>query len=227
MSQELIQLFALLIGFIVPLLFLIIVLKNEIRQLILFFAWGFMATMLAYILLKIKINPAEFRIIYQVSIEELLKALPLFILLFRKNKFSQFSIEKFAFASGIGFSIYENFFYVLKHLDINNPILLFIIIFTRGFSTALTHGITTSIIGFGIYLCKKLECISIFILCGTFIFAVQIHLLYNLLLSLSGNVYMAYLVFLIPIIMFCLEYFVFNFFGFWKGFSLYKEQIQE
>ena len=83
-------------------------------------------------------------------VEELLKAIPIiyfgFVISDKRGDLLTVSM-----ALGIGFAILENCYILVANLDQTSIIWAF----TRGFSSALLHGICTSLVGFGVSYVKK------------------------------------------------------------------------
>jgi RsiW-degrading membrane proteinase PrsW (M82 family) len=83
-------------------------------------------------------------------VEELLKAIPIiyfgFVIADKRADLLTVSM-----ALGIGFAILENCYILVANLDQTSIIWAF----TRGFSSALLHGICTSLVGFGVSYVKK------------------------------------------------------------------------
>ncbi len=173
-------------GSIIPLLLMIILLKKESRVIMSFFAWGLVAFILSfyannYIRDLIEISTQQLSVSWAPIIEELFKALPLLYFLIKKE--IDYPLFYFAMASGIGFSILENYLYLINV----NDSLAYII--TRSVTTCLMHGMTTATIGFGITLIhKSLKGYYISILFGLFTFAVIFHALYNLYINSNFKV---------------------------------------
>ena len=83
-------------------------------------------------------------------VEELLKAIPIiyfgFVISDKRDDLLTVSM-----ALGIGFAILENCYILVANLDQTTMLWAF----TRGFSSALLHGICTSLVGFGVSYVKK------------------------------------------------------------------------
>jgi RsiW-degrading membrane proteinase PrsW (M82 family) len=132
----------------------------------------------------------EFTIIVTPITEEILKALPILIYATmisdkRENLFTA------AMATGIGFAVLENAFYLLNDSAFN---MMDAVI--RAFGTGLMHGMCTLLVGVGISFAKKRS--KIFVV-GTFALlsiAITYHGIYNMLVQSSYEV----VGFLLPII---------------------------
>ncbi len=201
-------------GTLIPMLFLIIVIKGEYRRLMLFFAWGMTSAILVYV---INIVIERFFVLDQTffltqlipAMEELIKMLPLLFLLGPRKKASQFSIVRLAMASGIGFSILENYLYLSMTTSTGLADSIFYII-TRSLTACLLHGSMTALIGWAVQTMRNSSFFSFGFLVGMYLLAVSIHSLYNTL-GLIENLQVLGII--IPIALFTLEYFLFNFFG--------------
>ena len=201
-------------GTLIPLLFLIVVIKGEYRRLILFFAWGLTSAILVYIfnLMLDAYFPVEqaFQMTQLVpAVEELIKMAPLLFLLGNRKRTSQFSIVRLAMASGIGFSILENYLYLSMSSTSGLADSIFFII-TRSLTACLLHGSLTALVGWSVQVMRDRGFFSFGLLSGAYCLSVGIHSLYNSLGLAEG-----YQVFgmLIPLILFTAEYYLFNFYG--------------
>ena len=83
-------------------------------------------------------------------VEELLKAIPIIYFGFVISD-KRADLLTVSMALGIGFAILENCYILVANLDQTSIIWAF----TRGFSSALLHGICTSLVGFGVSYVKK------------------------------------------------------------------------
>ena len=83
-------------------------------------------------------------------VEELLKAIPIIYFGFVISD-KRADLLTVSMALGIGFAILENCYILIANLDQTSIIWAF----TRGFSSALLHGICTSLVGFGVSYVKK------------------------------------------------------------------------
>ena len=82
--------------------------------------------------------------------EEIVKAAPVLVyaVLFSDNREKLMTI---AFSAGIGFALFENMVILVQNIE--NVTIGWAVI--RGFSTALMHGVCTSVVGFGMSFIKK------------------------------------------------------------------------
>lgn len=172
---------AIFVGTVMPLFFLAIILKGENRVLMLFFTWGLIAfaislTLNNALVRHFQMDTQQLSVTWAPIIEESAKALPLAYFLLRSEK--KIPIVYFGVAAGIGFSIQENYVYLLEHMHGDGSPVLFII--TRSVTSCLIHGTTTGIIGYGLTLTRKFEGLIWPLLFGLYTVAVTIHALYNL-----------------------------------------------
>jgi RsiW-degrading membrane proteinase PrsW (M82 family) len=131
----------------------------------------------------------EFTIIVTPITEEILKAFPILIYatMISDKKETLFTA---AMATGIGFAVLENAFYLLNDYSLN---MMDAII--RAFGTGLMHGMCTLLVGVGISFAKKRS--KIFVV-GTFALlstAITYHGIYNMLVQSDYRV----IGFLLPI----------------------------
>ncbi|NLC31805.1 MAG: PrsW family intramembrane metalloprotease [Clostridiales bacterium] len=174
-------------GTMIPLVFLIILLKGENRLMMLFFAWGmvaFAASVGVNDLLRARgaILPADLSVTWAPIIEEFFKALPLLYFLIRKQK-TDYALFSFALAAGIGFSIQENYTYLLSQAAVASSLTFYVIL--RSITTCLMHGMATGLLGFGLTLIKEFRVLTLPLLFGLFSLSVILHALFNLYIASS------------------------------------------
>jgi RsiW-degrading membrane proteinase PrsW (M82 family) len=201
-------------GTLIPLLFLVIVVKGEYRRLMLFFVWGMTSAILVYLvntLLERFFTFDQTFFLTQIipALEELIKMLPLLFLLKSKKRTGQFNIIRLAMAAGIGFSILENYLYLSITSASGLADSIFFII-TRSLTACLLHGSMTALIGWAVQLMHNRQFFSFGLLAGMYFTAAAVHSLYNAL-GLIENLQVIGI--LIPVILFLLEYYLLNFFG--------------
>lgn len=172
-----------------PLLFLLAFLKKEQRVLVYFLLWGLCAAIIVYYLRSLVdasgISTAYYAVDMGPLLEECMKALPLVLLFLAAGKKYDRHILPLAMASGIGFSILENYLYVSAMQAGSVDLLLMAA--TRALTTSLMHGCTTALIGYGLYLVRGLEKSALpSMLLGLYATAVTIHAIYNLLVMYSA-----------------------------------------
>lgn len=175
-------------GTMIPLIFLIILLKGENRLMMLFFAWGMVAFAVSLavndlLLVRGGLTPEGMSVTWAPLIEEFFKALPLLYFLLRKQK-TAFALFSFALAAGIGFSIQENYTYLLSQAAVASSLTFYVIL--RSITTCLMHGMATGILGFGLTLIKEFRVLVLPLLFGLFSLAVILHALFNLLIASSS-----------------------------------------
>ena len=142
----------------------------------------------------------EFTIIVTPITEEMLKALPILIyaVMISDKKETLFTASM---ATGIGFAILENAFYLLNYPSFN---MMDAVI--RAFGAGLMHGMCTLLVGVGISFAKKRS--KIFVV-GTFALlatAINYHGIYNMLVQSDYQI----IGFLLPIITY-LPFFIWRF----------------
>ena len=172
-------------GTMIPLVFLIILLKGENRLMMLFFAWGMVAFALslpANDLVRGQggITISELSVTWAPIIEEFFKALPLLYFLVRKQR-TAFPLFSFALAAGIGFSIQENYMYLLSQASVESSLTFYVIL--RSITTCLMHGMATGILGFGLTLIKEFNMMVLPLLFGLFSVSIILHALFNLYIA--------------------------------------------
>lgn len=111
-------------------------------------------------------------------VEEILKFIPIFIFSKRVSTKKQYLLS-IAFAVGMGFTIIENAFMLLTSLK--NATVMWII--TRGIGAGLMHGISTSIVGLGIYIGSKDKRILFTGTLATLFLAMMYHGAYNAMIQ--------------------------------------------
>ena len=119
--------------------------------------------------------------------EEIVKALPVLIYAFLFSDDRE-KLLPLAFATGIGFALFENTVILIQSID--NVSILWAII--RGFSTALMHGICTAAVGYGMSFVRKKK--KLFV-SGTFALlalAVIYHGLFNMLVQSKNLQYVGF-----------------------------------
>ena len=148
---------ALSVAITVPLLLLVLLVDNaHTRFLLLFFIWGSTAGFLASeingeLLSMAGITLQVLKIQFAPLVEELLKAVPLVLLWLVAPKYIQRREIVFAAVfAGFGFSLVENFSYLIQQQQLSSVALTQYVI-TRSVSTTVMHGTTTGIIGATLY----------------------------------------------------------------------------
>ncbi|MFA5237219.1 MAG: PrsW family glutamic-type intramembrane protease [Methanoregula sp.] len=167
-------------AYLLPLLFMVIFIGRINTKFFLFVIWGFIAAVPVYFLEPVffqtaqnEIPTALFSITLSPVIEEFFKALPILVLALIGSRQQDRDILLYAIASGIGFSIIETGLLPTQDLAV---------ILTHSFSTALMHGCTCGIIGYGIVIAGHFDRRALpALILGFFTLAVTIHAIYNLL----------------------------------------------
>jgi RsiW-degrading membrane proteinase PrsW (M82 family) len=149
---------AALIAVGIPIAFLILIYTLDLyasrtfRLVVLCFAWGTgggvaIAYLInRYITLRVidrfELDYVLLYVLFAPLVEEIVKSVP-FLYIARDPEFTYFVDGAiYGFASGIGFSITENFIYINQNSEIALPLAM-----VRAFSTCLMHGTATALIG--------------------------------------------------------------------------------
>lgn len=175
--------YILFISIFFPLLLMMLLVEKQARLPIIFVMIGIFTSVFASEVNGVLLHALDMTK-YQATIsltpitEEILKALPI---LFFGTMISDRREKIFtaAMATGIGFAILENAYYLLTNIE-NFSFLSAVV---RGFGTGLMHGMCTLIIGFGISFVRKKR--KIFAV-GTFALlttAITYHAIFNLLIQ--------------------------------------------
>ena len=167
-------------AYLLPVLFLVIFIGRIDTRFILFIVWGFIAAIPVYFLEPLLFQAAQNEIPQALAaitispiVEEFFKALPLLILAIYGSRQQDRDIFLYAMASGIGFSIIETGLLPTPDLAV---------ILLHSFSTALMHGCTCGIIGYGIVIAGHFDRRAFpALILGFFTLAVTIHAIYNTL----------------------------------------------
>ncbi|ATW88095.1 protease prsW family protein [Halohasta litchfieldiae] len=148
---------ALSVAITVPLLLLVLLVDNaQTRFLLLFFIWGSTAGFLASeinseLLAVAGISLQALQIQFAPLVEELLKAVPLAVLVVVAPKYlRRREIVLAAVFAGFGFSLVENFSYLIQQQQLSSFALTQYVI-TRSVSTTVMHGTATGVIGATVY----------------------------------------------------------------------------
>jgi RsiW-degrading membrane proteinase PrsW (M82 family) len=174
----------------IPLFFLLVFLEGEQRRVLAFLVWGLTAGSIAYYANYYLYHLyASSTVVPSVTIapvvEELMKALPLFVLLLVFGRRYTRELLVLAMASGFGFAILENYVYVSQYDFAGIGSIVYVIM--RGVTTSVMHGCMTAIIGYGIFLTYGFNRRSLpSILFGLYTVAITIHALFNLLIGYTG-----------------------------------------
>ena len=174
--------YILFISVFVPILLMALLIEKKARLPISFVLIGifisvFAAEINGVLRAWLLMDSFEFTIIVTPITEEILKALPILIYatLISDKRETLFTASM---ATGIGFAILENAFYLL-----NDPSFNMMDAIIRAFGTGLMHGMCTLLVGVGISFAKKRS--KIFVV-GTFALlstAITYHGIYNMLVQ--------------------------------------------
>ncbi len=170
---------AFLLAYLLPIGFLAVFIGNLGKKFILYLLWGCIAAIPIYFLMPVLttqfteiVSPA---VTLSPVFEEFFKALPLAIPVVLGSRSSNRDMLVYAMASGIGFSIIENW------MLFSPENMSFFALVIRSFSTSLMHGCTCGVIGYGIVLISDVNRKAVpALLLGFFMVAVIIHAFYNL-----------------------------------------------
>ena len=179
--------YAVFMGMLIPLIFLIILLKGENRKMMLFFTWGMVAFVLSLaasnvLAARLQMSVFQLSVTWAPVIEEILKSLPLLYFLFRRKN-TEYPLVYFAMAAGIGFSIQENYLYLMSYTGLGGSVTFYMIL--RSITACLMHGVTTAVIGYGLTLIRKYEIMVAPLLFGLFSVVIILHALFNLYINSS------------------------------------------
>lgn len=165
-----------------PVLLLIIFLEKRARRVMLSFLCGILACLAAYFINSFISGAANmandsYSMLPAPIIEESLKFIPLLLFCFILKKGKRQTIAM-AFSLGVGFCVVENYYYLFSNAHSAD---LFWVI-ARCIGTGLMHSISTTLIGFGLYLGRIKEKAVLF---GalSFVIAVLYHGIYNYLVA--------------------------------------------
>jgi len=167
-------------AYLLPFLFLAAFIGRIDTRFVLFVLWGCLAAIPAVLLEPVLFAAAQSEIPAALApltisplVEEFFKALPLLILAIGGSRQQDRDIFLYAMASGIGFAIIET-----GLLASPDPLTVLI----HSFSTALMHGCTCGIIGYGIVIAGHFDRRAFpALILGFFTLAVTVHAIYNTL----------------------------------------------
>ena len=187
--------YILFVSVFVPIFLMALLLEKKARLSISFVLIGIFISVFAaetngLLRTLMEMDTFEFTIIVTPIIEEMLKALPIlvFAVMISDKKETLFTVSM---ATGIGFAVLENAFYLLNDVSFNMMDAI-----VRAFGTGLMHGICTLLVGVGISFVRKKS--KIFLV-GTFALlstAITYHGIYNMLVQSTYEV----IGYLLPII---------------------------
>jgi RsiW-degrading membrane proteinase PrsW (M82 family) len=160
--------------------------KNKIFMPVVFFILGGIACLLAfrinsYLIPATNMTEREGLILIAPIIEELLKAIPILFFAFVFIKSKPEKLFPLSFATGLGYAVLDNIFYVMNH---GNEDMIFT--FFRGVSLSTMHIICAVILGYGLISMAKEKLLilpgSLSLLCAAF----ALHGVYNLFVSMTN-----------------------------------------
>jgi RsiW-degrading membrane proteinase PrsW (M82 family) len=174
--------YILFISVFVPILLMALLIEKKSRLPISFVLVGifvsvFVAEINGVFKSFLMIDSYQFTIIVTPITEEILKALPILVYAILISD-KQETLFTASMATGIGFAVLENAFYLL-----NDPTFNMLDAIIRAFGTGLMHGMCTLLVGVGISFAKKKS--KIFVV-GTFALlstAITYHGIYNMLVQ--------------------------------------------
>jgi RsiW-degrading membrane proteinase PrsW (M82 family) len=201
-------------AYFLPIFFLMAFIGRAGKKFTIYLFWGFLASVPVLVLtqmitpalpldpsLSIAENLANNRLRYLLVsplFEEFFKALPIIIPAFIGIRNQDKDVLLYAMASGIGFSLVENWGFIFM----NPETLPFLSVLARSFSTSLMHGCTCGIIGYGIVLIRNFDRAALPVLIfGFYTLAVTTHAMYNLL-SVYHNVIGVIIDLIFPVLLF-------------------------
>ena len=168
------------LAYLLPFLFLAAFIGRIDARFVLFVFWGCLAAIPAVLLEPVLFAAVQNEIPAVVApltisplVEEFFKALPLLIFALARSRQEDRDIFLYAMASGIGFAVIETGLAA-------SPDLVTVLI--HSFSTALMHGCTCGIIGYGIVIAGHFDRRAFpSLVLGFFTLAVTVHAIYNTL----------------------------------------------
>lgn len=192
LSINLIIVIAVLVATAVPLIALYFIKRLDLygtgsfQTVMACFVWGIVSVGLAYLINTTMLNAGVAHEIFQrftaPPIEELLKAIILLILVRRANFTYFVDGAVYGFASGIGFAIAENYYYVANNTDAALGLAV-----ARVLSTNLMHASSCAIVGIALGLARfqKMPGRLWLVLAG-FVAAITLHVGFNNLVTTTG-----------------------------------------
>ena len=185
--------YILFVSIFVPILLMACLIEKKARQPIIFVLIGIFVSVFAaeingLLCALLPMSTFEITIIVTPVSEEILKALPIlfFATVLSPKKEALFTASM---ATGIGFAILENAYYLI----INYQTFSFMSALIRGFGTGLMHGMCTLLVGFGISFIRKkrkLFAVGTFALLTT---AITYHSIFNMLVQSQYSMVGAFL----------------------------------
>ena len=172
----------LFISIILPLAAMLLIIRGEARTVMVFLLLGLLAELvsnyLESFLFRFAADASLFSVNITPAVEEIFKALPVLVFVFRARPEKQLILEA-SIAVGIGFAILENAFMIAA----DAYAVSLSIAFLRGIGTGMMHAVCTLAVGYGMsFLSQK----RWFFFSGTFLFlfmAMVYHAIFNILVQ--------------------------------------------
>ena len=180
-----------------PLLLSMLFVRGQARRYVLAFVSGMAACLLAayvtgFLRLLIGWEETEVRIFISPVVEELIKLIPLLIMLLLTEPKDD-TLLLLAVALGTGFATYENCCTLLSSEEIG---LSFVLI--RGLAVGVMHIVSVAALSLGIIAARRLQVLSLAGFVGAVSVSMTFHGLYNLLVSQPGT--SSYVGFCLPLL---------------------------
>ena len=169
----------------VPLLLSMLFIRGAARRFVLAFVAGMLVCLLAaylsgYLHYLLDWTEEDVRIFLSPVVEELMKLLPLLMLLLLLNPGDE-ELLLLAVGLGAGFATFENSCSLLSGAVSSLPYVI-----VRGLAVGVMHIVSVAALSVGIITAKRLRAFSPAALVGAFSLSVIFHGLYNLLVSAPG-----------------------------------------
>ena len=172
----------LFVSILLPLAAILFIIRGEARTVVIFLLLGLAAELLSaflgYYILRFEGDSLFFTVNISPAVEEILKGIPILILVFKIRPEKQIIFEA-GIAVGIGFAILENAYFIAA--DAYDTSLE--IAFLRGIGTGMMHAVCTLAVSYGMsFIYKK----RWFFVPGTFLFlfmAMVYHSVFNALVQ--------------------------------------------
>ena len=169
----------------VPLLLSMLFVHTQARRYVLCFVTGMLVCLLAayvtgFLRLLVDWSESDVRIFLSPVVEELIKLLPLLILMLLLNPEDD-ALLLLAVALGAGFATFENCCNLVSSEAISLGYVLI-----RGLAVGVMHIVSIAALSLGIIVARRLNALSLPGLTGAFSLSVIFHGLYNLLVSEPG-----------------------------------------
>lgn len=175
--------------FAVPLVLMLPLLQNQSRWLIGYMLLGATIAVSASEInsvLQVSLNLSSLQVSLQTApvTEEIMKAVPILMYAVLKSD-ERKKLLPLSMAVGIGFAILENTYILISNIQSISIVWALI----RGFSTSLTHGMCTFLVGCGILFVKKQKKLFYTGTFGLMAVAITFHATFNLLINSKWDVW--------------------------------------